>query len=457
MTNATKHFNVNDIMIVGKYLNSNKDFVNLMKVCKKYNELVSMYKFNPISDCSLFENIETQHFYKNDDIYLAKKGMYRYIFWGHFLDCHKKYIREVNEKKLKYKYNQYDDKVYIKDKLISKVDEDNAINKTLINTPFNLGEKVFDSNTDDYDKKYDRIDGWSVFVGVNDYILIVYEDKYNNYICSIGKSCPNTYPVKLSFSKCNYFNNDGTKRSYEKNTTDYNIYASLLCTEIYFKNYDHVNLITNFKKNERNNKVLFELSINKNLSLVSFEGCDDFVLSTNMNKISASENNEMFRIKTVKVFRLEFRYNYNSDYYSGLLKRNDLNIIYDTWKEFEHYNFTLGFMRYIYIDQNNNYVIYNVLPTEVVITVKSLDKIVVYKPLVRMINFITNINYISFKRYKWESLDGYYSLPMYEMLSPLGEFKFIRMLLATNEFTNCSCVKTGKYYIHVNNNELMNY
>ena len=50
------------IITVGKYFKSNKDFINIMKVCKKYKELVLMYKFNPINDISLFENIQTQHF-----------------------------------------------------------------------------------------------------------------------------------------------------------------------------------------------------------------------------------------------------------------------------------------------------------------------------------------------------------------------------------------------------------
>jgi len=47
------------IMIIGKYLESNKDYINIMKVCKKYKELVLMYKFNPINDISLFENFQT--------------------------------------------------------------------------------------------------------------------------------------------------------------------------------------------------------------------------------------------------------------------------------------------------------------------------------------------------------------------------------------------------------------
>ena len=53
---------VDFIMIVGKYFKSNNDFINVMKVCKRYEELVLMYKFNPTADISLFENIQTQHF-----------------------------------------------------------------------------------------------------------------------------------------------------------------------------------------------------------------------------------------------------------------------------------------------------------------------------------------------------------------------------------------------------------
>ena len=73
------------IMIIGKYLESNSDFINIMKVCKKYRELVLMYKFNPINDISLFENIQTQHFYNENDGYNKKNGMHQYIYW-YFID-----------------------------------------------------------------------------------------------------------------------------------------------------------------------------------------------------------------------------------------------------------------------------------------------------------------------------------------------------------------------------------
>jgi len=39
-----------------------------------------MYKFNPISDISLFENIQTQHFYIKEDI-KNKKGLFECICW----------------------------------------------------------------------------------------------------------------------------------------------------------------------------------------------------------------------------------------------------------------------------------------------------------------------------------------------------------------------------------------
>ena len=72
---------VDFIMIVGKYFESNKDFINVMKSCKRYKELVSMYHFNPISDISLFENIQTQHFYERNDIKNKKKGYNCSFFW----------------------------------------------------------------------------------------------------------------------------------------------------------------------------------------------------------------------------------------------------------------------------------------------------------------------------------------------------------------------------------------
>ena len=80
-TKSKWEITIDFMMIIGKYFESNKDYINVMKVNKKYQQLVSMYHFNPISDISLFENIQTQHFYKIQDINNKKHGLYQYIYW----------------------------------------------------------------------------------------------------------------------------------------------------------------------------------------------------------------------------------------------------------------------------------------------------------------------------------------------------------------------------------------
>ena len=49
------------MMIIGKYFEENEDYVKVMKVAKRYQQLTQMYHFNPNDDTSLFENIETQY------------------------------------------------------------------------------------------------------------------------------------------------------------------------------------------------------------------------------------------------------------------------------------------------------------------------------------------------------------------------------------------------------------
>ena len=49
-----------------------------------------MYKYNPISDISLFENIQTQHFYNKEDVENKKDELYQYIYWFNELMKNKK-------------------------------------------------------------------------------------------------------------------------------------------------------------------------------------------------------------------------------------------------------------------------------------------------------------------------------------------------------------------------------
>ena len=76
---AKKVFNVSEMMIIGKYFKSKKDYVNVMCINSKFHELVAMYHFNPIGECSLFENMETQFFYSKQDLKYRREGMYKYV------------------------------------------------------------------------------------------------------------------------------------------------------------------------------------------------------------------------------------------------------------------------------------------------------------------------------------------------------------------------------------------
>ena len=66
------------MMIIGKYFERNNDYINMMKVAKRYRDLVLMYHFNPISECELFENMESQYMYNENDI--RKEGMHQYVY-----------------------------------------------------------------------------------------------------------------------------------------------------------------------------------------------------------------------------------------------------------------------------------------------------------------------------------------------------------------------------------------
>ena len=55
---------IDAMTIVGKYFETNNDFINVMKTAKRYQQLTQMYHFNPIQDYSLFENMEIQHLYE---------------------------------------------------------------------------------------------------------------------------------------------------------------------------------------------------------------------------------------------------------------------------------------------------------------------------------------------------------------------------------------------------------
>lgn len=72
---------IHSVFIVSKYLMSESDYVNLIKVSRKYKDLLMFFRYNPISDTTLFPMIQTQHFYKRDDTRYRISDMTHYIHW----------------------------------------------------------------------------------------------------------------------------------------------------------------------------------------------------------------------------------------------------------------------------------------------------------------------------------------------------------------------------------------
>ena len=62
----------NDLIIIGKYFEDIYDYINLIKTCKKYEDILKLYRTNfiPIyteNEFDLFENLETYNLYYNYD------------------------------------------------------------------------------------------------------------------------------------------------------------------------------------------------------------------------------------------------------------------------------------------------------------------------------------------------------------------------------------------------------
>ena len=72
--------NLDYLLIISKYFNTKEDYINLIKVCKKYKYLLESFDYNPISDISLFPNIKVQNFYKKLDL-LNNNLNLKHIHW----------------------------------------------------------------------------------------------------------------------------------------------------------------------------------------------------------------------------------------------------------------------------------------------------------------------------------------------------------------------------------------
>lgn len=107
-------FTVDFAVMIGRYFETPQDFINMMKVNKKFKDLVTIYRYNPISNPDLFVNIQTQHFYELDDLEkYSVKGKTIYTFWK-YDDKQDKLLHRLNSCEfydIKRNYTIDDDKV----------------------------------------------------------------------------------------------------------------------------------------------------------------------------------------------------------------------------------------------------------------------------------------------------------------------------------------------------------
>ena len=69
------YLNQYSLQIISKYFNSIDDYINLVKTCREYINIIDNFNFNPIpiSNLNIFKNVKTQHIYNKDDISLNVK------------------------------------------------------------------------------------------------------------------------------------------------------------------------------------------------------------------------------------------------------------------------------------------------------------------------------------------------------------------------------------------------
>ena len=136
------------------------------------------------------------------------------------------------------------------------------------------------------------------------------------------------------------------------------------------------------------------------------------------------------------------------------------NVLFDSWdRPYIPDEYNLGYVRYVYLDRDNNIMSFSVYPTEIIITtiINGVKK--TFNPKCRMIDFVNSFEHNLYRRYNFKQwvLSNYYSVSRSDMISPLKEFESVRLLIATNQLTRCSCVNAGKYFLKVINGVYENY
>lgn len=475
------------LMIVGRFFQNPIDFINLIKVNSKFNYLLELYKFNPISDVSLFEKMETQYFYKISDFNNVLPMMYRYKYFGQFTEYEISKVRKVNKKS--YKTNEYDETNLIKEKCISIDISYRHLTKLLSGTPLDLDEKI-------YDTLDDNLNDLTVLDNLkeNDFIIEIVYDDYNNsigFLKPLSKNngklntfIPTLLGISYMDSQCamkTFKSTDKTFKYKIRNDLDliYLIFDSTFYVTFQIKDFNgnengnangngnnnHANII-NVNANIANGMNTFtDKKVERKGLYIKNNGLSQEEFSNLMfgNHITCSTGAKLskFLIRRHVIYKL--KNNFNDDYYNILtnnLFKSNLNVLLDTWKEpLVPNTYNLGYLRYVYIDNFNNVLMYNVLPTQIIITSIINGNVNIFKPKANMIDFINTLNDNVYFRYNFRSVlfHSYYNLTFFDIIKPLKVFNQSRLLICTNSLTRCSCVNDLKYFVKVKNNKFVSY
>ncbi|ELP83559.1 hypothetical protein EIN_001600 [Entamoeba invadens IP1] len=121
------------LMIVSKYFKNIGDFIRLIQVCKKFEDIPSMFHYNPIclySHFNFFSNVETYHYYKKIDKYVPSYIHCIYDYQMSYTEYLKKRTSNSNFTHVTYnigdyiKYKKYDGATHLKGKAFKDISED---------------------------------------------------------------------------------------------------------------------------------------------------------------------------------------------------------------------------------------------------------------------------------------------------------------------------------------------
>ena len=430
------------MMIVGKYLETPTDFVNIMRVCSKYQHLTAMYKFNPIGDTSLFENIQTQHFYKKMDFVHIIPKMYKYIYWGTFTKNLEAAVKKVNDKR--YLVNQYDQAPNIADKLVSKNIDHKHIISLLNGLPFECDKLVYDSTIKGSQQGLLK-DGM--------YIKIYYDDD-NNSIAFLKGDSENSYlSYSKSLNRVSYYDSMSNIKLFKQDNSNFTISSNIASVIITFITDNE--LVFNVTTSEQG-KMTMKIT-NKGFSykeMVSLMFPSYIVSRANPTLIK-------FTVKRYAVYSLKPLI--DDAYYDSMLKASfgrGFNVLLDSWSVPYGAEYNMGFIRYIYYDAHGNAIMLNILPTQIIITTSIKGVVRNIKPLCDMTSYIKDIQSTNiYHRYNFydTKLLRYYNLTWYDLIDPLDDFVAIRLVICTNTLTRCSCVHDKRYYLKVRDSKLVNF